>query len=84
MTIENILYGQFERKAYFLYIIHDFVSLSLQTNEQEVLANYQTYVDLDDLQLVPNPEAFTCPICFDDVEEKEGIMLQECLHMFCK
>ena len=33
---------------------------------------------------MPNPDAFTCPICFDDYGEGEGIMLMECLHTFCR
>ena len=55
-----------------------------QIQDEEALQNYQEYLNMDNVQLVPNPAAFTCPICFDDFEMGDGIMLQECLHMFCK
>ncbi|BFZ13301.1 hypothetical protein BsWGS_16340 [Bradybaena similaris] len=38
----------------------------------------------ENLDLIPNTEAFTCPICFDDIEVGQGILLRECLHMFCR
>ena len=27
---------------------------------------------------------FECPICFDQVAIGDGIILQDCLHMFCR
>ncbi|GIX79718.1 ranBP-type and C3HC4-type zinc finger-containing protein 1 [Caerostris extrusa] len=47
-------------------------------------ADYRALVELDDVDLVPNVEAFECPVCFLDVDVDEGIVLQDCLHNFCR
>ncbi|KAH9515505.1 RanBP-type and C3HC4-type zinc finger-containing protein 1 [Bulinus truncatus] len=46
--------------------------------------NFQILLETDDLDLVSNVEGFSCPICFEEIEEREGIVLRECLHSFCK
>ena len=46
--------------------------------------NLKRLMNAADLDLVPNDEAFECPICFCDVEPGEGVRLRECLHQFCK
>merc|ERR1712029_352132 len=38
---------------------------------------------LDDLDVIPNAEAFECVICFLDIEPGDGVVLRECLHTFC-
>ena len=46
--------------------------------------NLTSYKKLDDLDLIPNKEAFECVICFMDIEPGDGVILRECLHTFCK
>lgn len=56
-----------------------------QIADQEVAnRNYQQLLGLDDDLVVTNSEDFVCPICFDDVEVGDGIVLRECLHVFCR
>ncbi|XP_035825201.1 ranBP-type and C3HC4-type zinc finger-containing protein 1 isoform X1 [Aplysia californica] len=58
--------------------------LTREARQMQLVANYQSHLALDELDLVPNPEPFLCPICFDDFGEGEGILLRDCLHVFCK
>ncbi|XP_014785078.1 ranBP-type and C3HC4-type zinc finger-containing protein 1 isoform X2 [Octopus bimaculoides] len=44
----------------------------------------QQLIDASKKSLVSNPEQFNCPVCFDDIPPGDGIILQGCLHMFCK
>ncbi|XP_015921199.2 uncharacterized protein [Parasteatoda tepidariorum] len=46
--------------------------------------DYRTLVALDDVDLVSNVESFECPICMMNVANGEGVILQDCLHSFCK
>lgn len=39
---------------------------------------------MDRIQVVTNAEPFDCSICMSDCTVGEGIMLRECLHVFCK
>ncbi|KAI8759279.1 ranBP-type and C3HC4-type zinc finger-containing protein 1 [Biomphalaria glabrata] len=41
-------------------------------------------MEMDDQDLVSNVDCFECPICFDEIDEGDGIVLRECLHSFCK
>jgi hypothetical protein len=38
----------------------------------------------DQEALTPNSEDFDCSICFGLVKVKEGVVLKECLHAFCR
>ena len=49
--------------------------------QDDILKNYQK---LDDLDIIPNAEAFECIICYIDIEPGDGVVLRECLHTFCK
>ncbi|XP_023932780.1 ranBP-type and C3HC4-type zinc finger-containing protein 1 [Lingula anatina] len=51
---------------------------------QQRLENYQQLLHAADQSLVVNTEDFTCPICFDDIAPGDGVVLRDCLHMFCK
>ncbi|GIY40289.1 hypothetical protein CEXT_202222 [Caerostris extrusa] len=53
-------------------------------NEYIKRANYDALVALDDADLVLNMKPFVCPICFLDVKTNEGVILQDCLHGFCR
>eukprot|EP00095_Tigriopus_kingsejongensis_P003996 maker-scaffold1031_size68893-snap-gene-0.22 protein:Tk03996 transcript:maker-scaffold1031_size68893-snap-gene-0.22-mRNA-1 annotation:"-type and c3hc4-type zinc finger-containing protein" len=52
--------------------------------EKEPKALLAEYKHLEDVNLIPNVEGFTCDICFMDYEPGEGIVLRECLHTFCR
>jgi len=41
-------------------------------------------MDLDNTDLVPNVEAFECTVCLVQYEAGEGVVLRECLHIFCR
>uniref|UniRef100_S4RU71 RanBP-type and C3HC4-type zinc finger-containing protein 1 n=1 Tax=Petromyzon marinus TaxID=7757 RepID=S4RU71_PETMA len=55
-----------------------------ETRVKKRRENFQRLMQEDEQELVPNKEAFTCPICFVDYEPGEGVTLRECLHNFCK
>ncbi|XP_065676325.1 ranBP-type and C3HC4-type zinc finger-containing protein 1-like isoform X2 [Hydra vulgaris] len=46
--------------------------------------NYQAMWNLMQLKLLRNENMFECPICFNDVEQGNGVVLRECLHEFCE
>lgn len=46
--------------------------------------DYSRLVELEEQDLVPSMEAFECSICFLDVEPGKGVLLRDCLHMFCR
>lgn len=46
--------------------------------------NLTNLMKLDDESLLLNAEPFECPICFDQVLSKDGVVLHECLHTFCR
>ncbi|KAL9707618.1 hypothetical protein quinque_011136 [Culex quinquefasciatus] len=41
-------------------------------------------VTLTDASVVPNPEAFECPVCMGPFEAYEGVILRDCFHSFCR
>jgi hypothetical protein len=36
------------------------------------------------LEINENIEPFDCAICMDTIEPRQGVILKECLHLFCK
>lgn len=46
--------------------------------------DYSRLVELEEQDLVPSMEAFECSVCFLDVEPGKGVLLRDCLHMFCR
>nr|CAD7401759.1 unnamed protein product [Timema cristinae] len=46
--------------------------------------HYQQLVNLDNTDLVPNVEPFDCPVCLVPYEGREGVILRDCLHTFCR
>lgn len=46
--------------------------------------DYARMMELDEQDIVPSMEAFECSICFLDVGPGEGVLLRDCLHMFCR
>lgn len=68
-----------------------FVDLTLDAtleiiNETEPAAdNYNKLLQLEEANgVIPNFEEFDCAICFTSVDEREGVMLRNCLHTFCR
>lgn len=52
--------------------------------EAERRENFARLVMMDGQDLVPNPEAVDCRICYVDLQPGEGVLLRECLHCFCR
>ena len=46
--------------------------------------NLDAYKQLENLDIIPNAETFECTICFMETEPGDGVVLRECLHIFCK
>ena len=46
--------------------------------------NFLALQATDYKDIIENAEAFECPVCTEDYEPGEGVMLRECLHMFCR
>ncbi|XP_076470745.1 ranBP-type and C3HC4-type zinc finger-containing protein 1-like isoform X2 [Babylonia areolata] len=55
-----------------------------QAELRERETNYQRLVQADSSELVSNSQPFTCPICFDDIDAGQGVVLRDCLHQFCR
>lgn len=54
----------------------------LNVNSTEALL--PMLLNLDDLECLPNMQAFECKLCFDRIELGQGIILRNCLHYGCK
>ncbi|XP_066907673.1 uncharacterized protein [Halyomorpha halys] len=57
---------------------------STKADEEEKAKNYQKLVDLEKDDIIIYPEAFECPVCLTDYSPMEGVVLRECLHVFCR
>lgn len=72
----------------FLYIkFICILQITTEERQQEAEKQHQHYlqlVDLDNTDLVPNVEPFECSVCIVQYEAGEGVVLRECLHMFCR
>ncbi|XP_071116528.1 ranBP-type and C3HC4-type zinc finger-containing protein 1-like [Haliotis cracherodii] len=55
-----------------------------QQQRQKSTENFNQLLELDNRDLVPNTDEFDCPICFDTILPAEGVVLRECLHVFCQ
>ncbi|KAJ3611342.1 hypothetical protein NHX12_021358 [Muraenolepis orangiensis] len=55
-----------------------------QAKEEERRENFARLVRLDGQDVVSNPEAVDCRICYVDLRPGEGVLLRECLHCFCR
>lgn len=45
---------------------------------------YLELLNLDNAGVVANVDPFECTICFNEYEVGEGVVLRDCLHIFCK
>lgn len=56
-----------------------------QRSPEEVrLQNYDNHLLFSQNRIVTNMEAFKCDICLEDCGIGDGVVLRECLHMFCR
>jgi hypothetical protein len=55
-----------------------------QPEAEDQHQHYLQLMDLDNTDLVPTVEPFECPVCIVHHEAGEGVVLRECLHMFCR
>lgn len=46
--------------------------------------HYMQLLNLDNHDLISNTEEFDCSICLTNYGPRAGVMLRECLHIFCK
>lgn len=46
--------------------------------------HYNELLSLDTTDVVLNSEPFECPVCFMKFAAKEGVVLRDCLHVFCR
>ncbi|KAF6215403.1 hypothetical protein GE061_010155 [Apolygus lucorum] len=57
---------------------------SAKVLEEEKKLDYQKLVDLEKSDLIICTETFECPICIVEYQPYEGVVLRECLHVFCR
>ncbi|XP_070149837.1 uncharacterized protein [Polyergus mexicanus] len=60
-----------------------------ETTETDVsedikMARYEELISLENWDVIPNSEPIECPICFVTYGPSEGVILRDCLHMFCR
>ena len=46
--------------------------------------NFYHLQQLDNVDVVRNAEEFECPVCMEEIEVGEGVILRECLHFVCR
>lgn len=65
--------------------VPQWVSGPLSLKDARGLTNsYNDLLMMDSCHVVANSESFKCPICLDICEPGHGVVLRECLHMFCR
>lgn len=57
--------------------------LNIKT-EQNSLNVYTELMQLEHRALVPNCETFECTVCIEYCRPGDGVVLRECVHMFCR
>lgn len=45
---------------------------------------YEELISLENCDVIPNSEPIECPVCFVTYGPREGVILRDCLHMFCR
>ncbi|XP_014256597.1 uncharacterized protein LOC106670617 [Cimex lectularius] len=60
------------------------VPVEYKVTEEEKRENYQKLMDLEKDDLIISMEEFECPICLVRYEPNDGVILRECLHVFCR
>ncbi|XP_015516934.1 uncharacterized protein LOC107222188 [Neodiprion lecontei] len=67
-------------------IIEEEVEITPQepTVEELKLKRYEHLMSLENTDVIPNSVPIECPICFAPYGPCEGVILRDCLHMFCR
>ncbi|XP_043288695.1 uncharacterized protein [Venturia canescens] len=53
-------------------------------SEEVRMERYEALISLENCDVIPNSEPIECPICFVTYGPQEGVILRDCLHMFCR
>ncbi|XP_032682423.1 uncharacterized protein LOC116849402 [Odontomachus brunneus] len=53
-------------------------------SENVKMERYEELILLENWDVIPNSESIECPICFVTYGPREGVILRDCLHMFCR
>ncbi|KYN06340.1 RanBP-type and C3HC4-type zinc finger-containing protein 1 [Cyphomyrmex costatus] len=74
--------------------IDQIISITNEHDEQETtetdmsedikIGRYEELILLENWDVIPNSEPIECPICFVTYGPREGVILRDCLHMFCR
>ncbi|XP_043257278.1 uncharacterized protein LOC122400101 [Colletes gigas] len=48
------------------------------------MERYEELISLENCDVIPNSEPIECPVCFVTYGPREGVILRDCLHMFCR
>ncbi|XP_076180528.1 uncharacterized protein LOC143153340 [Ptiloglossa arizonensis] len=54
------------------------------TPEEVKMERYEELISLENCDVIPNSEPIECPVCFITYGPREGVILRDCLHMFCR
>ncbi|XP_012276073.1 uncharacterized protein LOC105697376 [Orussus abietinus] len=54
------------------------------TPEKSRMVEYEELMSLENCDVIPNSEEIECPVCFVTYGPREGVILRDCLHMFCR
>ncbi|CAK9812804.1 RanBP-type and C3HC4-type zinc finger-containing protein 1 [Anthophora plagiata] len=54
------------------------------TSEEVKMDRYEELISLENCDVIPNSEPIECPVCFVTYGPREGVILRDCLHMFCR
>ncbi|XP_011872106.1 PREDICTED: uncharacterized protein LOC105564393 [Vollenhovia emeryi] len=55
-----------------------------EMSEGVKIGRYEELISLENWDVIPNSEPIECPICFVTYGPREGVILRDCLHMFCR
>ncbi|KZC07168.1 PREDICTED: uncharacterized protein LOC107185455 [Dufourea novaeangliae] len=69
--------------------VHEVVGEPQETEETDTpeevkMERYEELISLENCDLIPNSEPIECPVCFVTYGPREGVILRDCLHMFCR
>lgn len=55
-----------------------------RTPDEAKMDRYEELISLENYDVIPNSEPIECPVCFVTYGPREGVILRDCLHMFCR
>nr|XP_012229578.1 PREDICTED: uncharacterized protein LOC105676353 isoform X1 [Linepithema humile] len=59
-------------------------TVEIDISEDVKMGRYEELISLENWDVIPNSEPIECPICFVTYGPREGVILRDCLHMFCR